>query len=156
MRRQPLATDLNPLQCKGFLVVRPGVGIGGFIVNHSQEASPAIIACASSAQAGHKAGGRVTVGPGRCQGRALGSRAGHQGREAVDGLPQVVQLRAAVDRHRQARVAVAGELHRLLEGRTAPVEQRDVAVPEAVEVGVQGAVGALDDVAHAGRFQVHP
>src|SRR5262245_21206483 len=50
-RYQRLATALNPLHRKGFLVDRSGSAAGAGFVNHSQEFAPGITACASSAQA---------------------------------------------------------------------------------------------------------
>jgi predicted amidohydrolase len=61
---------------------------------------------------------------------------------------------AAVDGHRQFRVGVPGELHRLLQGRAASVEQRDERMPQRVEVGVQRAVRSLDGVGDPGGVEV--
>jgi hypothetical protein len=66
----------------------------------------------------------------------------------------IVQLGAAVAGHRQLGVGVPGQLHRLLEGSAALVQQRDVRVPQRVEVGVERAVRPLDRVGDAADVQV--
>ncbi|HEY7157896.1 MAG TPA: hypothetical protein VH575_28320 [Gemmataceae bacterium] len=101
--------------------------------------------------------GAGAVRSGRFQGAgaAVRSRAGEKVRQLLDGAGQVVQPAVRITR-RQVRRRVSGQFLQGPQVDAGASAQRQVGMPQSVEVGVQRAVRSLDAVRDASGVEVNP
>src|SRR5262249_50644201 len=142
-----LATGLNSCEIQGLKAGGVSRLVTVLPLNKSQVLSSGIRGlCKWCVSAGQLWRAIISIRAGRGQRRGL---ARQERGQAGNSGGEVVQLGSAIPRHRQFWVAVAGQLHRLLEGRARLVEQGDVAVSQGVEVEIERSLGAVHGVGDA-------